>query len=157
MAKFSQRLALSATLIVCVISGVKAQIVERPVVSGRQAVVTTDEPLASMAGMLMLQQGGNAFDAAVAAAIAVGVLDPRMGSIGGNGFARCAQLPRMERTGSIRGRWGTYCEGCAGERGNLNGARSSELSRQMGDANQHDLSRLYGIYPAAEQQRDCCS
>jgi gamma-glutamyltranspeptidase len=87
MAKFSQRLALSATLIVCVISGVKAQIVERPVVSGRQAVVTTDEPLASMAGMLMLQQGGNAFDGAVAAAIAVGVLDPRMGSIGGNGFA----------------------------------------------------------------------
>jgi gamma-glutamyltranspeptidase len=50
-------------------------------------VVTSDEPLASMAGMRILEEGGNAFDAAVATAIAVGVLDPRMSSIGGNGFA----------------------------------------------------------------------
>jgi gamma-glutamyltranspeptidase/glutathione hydrolase len=40
-----------------------------------------------MAGMRILQEGGNAFDAAVAIAAAVGVLDPRMSSIGGNGFA----------------------------------------------------------------------
>ena len=77
----------TATLAVCEITSVKAQVVDRPIVSGRQAVVTSDEPLASMAGMRMLQQGGNAFDAAVATAVAVGVLDPRMGSIGGNGFA----------------------------------------------------------------------
>jgi gamma-glutamyltranspeptidase len=64
-----------------------AQLVERPLISGRQAVVTSDEPLASMAGMRILQEGGNAFDAAVATAVAVGVLDPRMSSIGGNGFA----------------------------------------------------------------------
>jgi gamma-glutamyltranspeptidase/glutathione hydrolase len=66
---------------------VNAQLVERPLISGRQAVVTSDEPLASMAGMRILQEGGNAFDAAVATALAVGVLDPRMSSIGGNGFA----------------------------------------------------------------------
>jgi gamma-glutamyltranspeptidase/glutathione hydrolase len=87
MAKLNLGQVFTATLIVCAISGVEAQIVERPLVSGRQAVVTSDEPLASMAGIRMLQQGGNAFDAAVATAIAVGVLDPRMGSIGGNGFA----------------------------------------------------------------------
>lgn len=64
-----------------------AQLVERPLITARHAIVTSDEPLASMAGMRMLQEGGNAFDAAVATAVAVGVLDPRMSSIGGNGFA----------------------------------------------------------------------
>lgn len=63
------------------------RIVERPLITGRQAVVTSLEPLASMAGMRVLQQGGNAFDAAVATAVALTVLDPRMSSVGGNGFA----------------------------------------------------------------------
>jgi gamma-glutamyltranspeptidase/glutathione hydrolase len=72
---------------ICSAISVNAQLVERPLISGRQAVVTSDEPLASMAGMRILQEGGNAFDAAVATAVAVGVLDPRMSSIGGNGFA----------------------------------------------------------------------
>src|SRR5206468_2059771 len=57
--------------------GLMAQLVERPLVTGRQAMVTSLEPLASMAGMKILQQGGNAFDAAVAAALAVTVVDPR--------------------------------------------------------------------------------
>src|SRR5579872_1289111 len=63
------------------------RIVERPLITGRQAMVTSLEPLASMAGMRILQQGGNAFDAAVATAVALTVLDPRMSSIGGHGFA----------------------------------------------------------------------
>ena len=66
---------------------VDAQLVERPLITARHAIVASDEPLASMAGMRTLQEGGNAFDAAVATAVAVGVLDPRMSSIGGNGFA----------------------------------------------------------------------
>ena len=64
-----------------------AQLVERPLITARHSIVTSDEPLASMAGMRILQEGGNAFDAAVATAVAVGVLDPLMSSIGGNGFA----------------------------------------------------------------------
>jgi gamma-glutamyltranspeptidase / glutathione hydrolase len=63
------------------------RIVERPLITGRQAMVTSLEPLASMAGMRILQRGGNAFDAAVATAVALTVLDPRMSSVGGNGFA----------------------------------------------------------------------
>ena len=82
---FQMRLFATVALILCATAD--AEHLDRPLVSGRQAVVTSDEPLASMAGIRMIQQGGNAFDAAVATAIAVGVLDPRMGSIGGNGFA----------------------------------------------------------------------
>lgn len=66
---------------------VNAQLVERPLITGREAAITSLEPLASMAGMRVLQQGGNAFDAAIATAVAVTVVDPRMSSIGGNGFA----------------------------------------------------------------------
>jgi gamma-glutamyltranspeptidase / glutathione hydrolase len=70
-----------------VVQDVRAQLVERPLVTGRKAMVTSLEPLASMAGMRILQEGGNAFDAAVATAAAVTVVDPRMSSIGGHGFA----------------------------------------------------------------------
>jgi hypothetical protein len=44
-------------------SAVDAQLVERPLITARHAIVTSDEPLASMAGMRILQEGGNAFDA----------------------------------------------------------------------------------------------
>jgi gamma-glutamyltranspeptidase/glutathione hydrolase len=86
-ALFPSKVLQILALIFCSVTLLNAQLVERPLISGRQAVVTSDEPLASMAGMRILQEGGNAFDAAVAIAVAVGVLDPRMSSIGGNGFA----------------------------------------------------------------------
>jgi gamma-glutamyltranspeptidase/glutathione hydrolase len=50
-------------------------------------MVTSLEPLASMAGMRVLQGGGNASNAAVATAVALAVVDPRMSSLGGNGYA----------------------------------------------------------------------
>jgi gamma-glutamyltranspeptidase / glutathione hydrolase len=59
----------------------------RPMVTGRQGVITSLHPLASMAGMKVMLQGGNAFDGAVAAAMAVTVVDPKNSSIGGQGFA----------------------------------------------------------------------
>jgi gamma-glutamyltranspeptidase/glutathione hydrolase len=48
----------------------------RPVVSGIQGVVSAGHPLVSMAGMRMLIEGGNAFDAAVAAGFAAAVVEP---------------------------------------------------------------------------------
>src|SRR6266849_9403170 len=77
-------------ILLCVLffsSTLSAQLVERPLVTGRTAMVTSLDPLASTAGMRILMEGGNAFDAAVAAAAAIGVVDPRMSSIGGHGFA----------------------------------------------------------------------
>src|SRR5258706_12220627 len=48
----------------------------RPVVAGTQGVISAGHPLVSMAGMRMLLSGGNAFDAAVAAGFAAGVVEP---------------------------------------------------------------------------------
>ena len=58
----------------------------RPAVSGPNGLVTAGHPLASIAGVRVLMQGGTAADAAVAILATLNQVEPMMSGIGGNGF-----------------------------------------------------------------------
>ncbi len=59
----------------------------RSVVMTRYGIVAAESPLAAQAGARVLEQGGSAVDAAVAANAVMGVVEPMMDGIGGDLFA----------------------------------------------------------------------
>ncbi len=64
----------------------------------KHGIAVSAHPLASDAGRFVLQQGGNAVDAAVATALAISVVEPFSAGIGGGGFL----LLRRAETGTVQ-------------------------------------------------------
>ena len=58
----------------------------RPPKIGSKGAVVANHPMAAQAGMRILHHGGNAVDAAIAVAFALGPSEPQGSSIGGDGF-----------------------------------------------------------------------
>jgi gamma-glutamyltranspeptidase / glutathione hydrolase len=58
----------------------------RSMVISRNGIVAAESPLAAQAGARILEQGGNAVDAAIAANAMMGVVEPMMNGIGGDLF-----------------------------------------------------------------------
>ncbi len=60
---------------------------QRMTTFGKRGMVATSQPLAAQAGLRMLQNGGNAIDAAIATAACLTVVEPTSNGIGGDAFA----------------------------------------------------------------------
>ena len=58
----------------------------RPPKIGSKGAVVANHTMATQAGMRILHRGGNAVDAAIAVAFALGAAEPQWSSIGGDGF-----------------------------------------------------------------------
>jgi gamma-glutamyltranspeptidase len=85
-----------------------AQETTRPFVGGSQAMVAANHPQAAAVGLQVLSTGGNAVDAAVATAAALGVVEPYLSGAGGDGFmliyqAATGQVHLLNFTGRAPG------------------------------------------------------
>lgn len=70
----------------------------RPVAMGVNGMVSSAHPLASLAGVHVMAEGGNAFDAVVAVASTLNVVEPYMSGVGGIGLA----LAHVASEGRVR-------------------------------------------------------
>ena len=58
----------------------------RPLIMGRRGAVATNHPVATQAGLDVLRAGGTAVDATIAVSLMLGVVEPAMSGLGGDGF-----------------------------------------------------------------------
>ena len=96
-----------AAVAAVLVAGARAPAAPQPsrqaVAIGTGGAVATVDPDATRAGIQILREGGNAIDAAVAAAAALGVSEPYVAGIGGGGFM-VIYLAHEHRVVTIDGR-----------------------------------------------------
>jgi gamma-glutamyltranspeptidase / glutathione hydrolase len=79
-------------------------------------IVSTSQPLAAQAGLRMLLKGGNAVDAAIAAAAALTLTEPVSNGLGSDAFCILwdgQSLHGLNASGRAPAAWSHRCRTCA--------------------------------------------
>ncbi len=84
MKKMGKRLCITLLALIMTLA-LASSALATPVVTGTKWMVSASNPLAAQAGAKILEQGGNAVDAAFATAAAIGVVEPWFSNILGGG------------------------------------------------------------------------
>lgn len=83
----------------------RAPVVGRSKIATQYGIVAASHPLAARAGVQILERGGNAIDAAIAANAVMGLVEPMMNGIGGDLFAIIYEAKTGKLHGLNAGGW----------------------------------------------------